>query len=282
LACPVGRGWGSNSRVQELEKAGTMTGSAANKHPEMGLLLPGLAATVDILSVNKVLPAYEQVAEQLRQLILKGELEPGDRLPVEGELCALFGVSRSTAREALRVLAARDLVHTTRGTKGGTFVSKTDLSKVSQYLETSLGLMSGAEAITVAEILEARELVEVPAARLASTRATAQHVNAMRDALDREVASMGRGLKFREHRNFHGIVVEAAGNGLLRIMNDPVFKVLQAKFLRPDVPTGFWQKVDSDHSGILERIAAGDADGAGQSMSEHLVRLRVLYEDPPD
>jgi GntR family transcriptional repressor for pyruvate dehydrogenase complex len=262
------------------ESGGTVAGSVAKRHPEMELLRPGLTAAADALSVNKVLPAYEQVAEQLRQLILKGELEPGDRLPAEGELCTLFGVSRSTAREALRVLAARDLVHTTRGTKGGTFVSKTDLSKVSQYLETSLGLMSGAEAITVAEILEAREVVEVPAARLASSRATAQHISAMRDALDREVASMGRGLKFREHRNFHGIVVEAAGNGLLRMMNDPVFKVLQARFLRPDVPTAFWQKVDVDHRDILERIADGDADGAGRAMSAHLVRLRVLYEGP--
>ncbi|WP_346535549.1 FadR/GntR family transcriptional regulator [Micromonospora sp. DPT] len=240
---------------------------------------PGQSGTADVLAVNKVLPAYEQVAEQLRQLILKGELAPGDRLPVEGDLCAVFGVSRSTIREALRVLAARDLVHTVRGTTGGTFVSRTDAAKVSQYLETSLGLMSGADAITVAEILEARELVEVPAARLASSRATPGQIEAMREALNREVASMGRGLKFREHRNFHGIIVEAAGNGLLKIMNDPVFKVLQAKFLRPDVAPEFWHKVDSEHGAILDCIAGGDADGAAKAMLDHLATLRVLYQD---
>jgi len=244
------------------------------------MLLRGRAGHAEVRSVNKVMPAYEQVAEQLRQLILKGELAPGDRLPVEGDLCAIFGVSRSTIREALRALAARDLVHTVRGTTGGTFVSKTDVSKVSQYLETSIGLMSGAEAITVAEILEARELLEVPAARLACSRATPEQIEALREALDREVASMGRGSKFREHRNFHGIVVEAAGNVLLQIMNDPVFKVLQAKFLRPDVPQDFWHEVDADHASILDRIAAGDAAGAGQAMQEHLARLRVLYQDP--
>ncbi|KRE40780.1 hypothetical protein ASG74_14930 [Knoellia sp. Soil729] len=178
------------------------------------------------------------------------------------------------------MLAARDLVHTARGTTGGTFVSRTDAKKVSQYLETSLGLMSGADAITVAEILEARELVEVPAARLAASRATPEQIEAMREALDREVASMGRGLKFREHRNFHGIVVEAAGNGLLKIMNDPVFKVLQAKFLRPDVESTFWHTVDSEHTAILEFIAQGNGDAAAQAMLDHLFTLRALYQDP--
>lgn len=258
-----------------------MAVSAQRKPREVGaLLLNGKVRGPDGLSVSKVLPAYEQVADQLRQLILKGELAPGDRLPVEGELCAIFGVSRSTTREALRILAAHDLVHTTRGTTGGTFVSRTDVSKVSLYLETSLGLMSGAEAITVAEILEARELVEVPAARLASSRATSEHIEALNVALDREVASMGRGPKFREHRNFHGIVVEASGNVLLQIMNEPVFKVLQARYLRPDVPTEFWHSVDSDHKDILERITARDEDGAGEAMRHHLARLRILYEDP--
>lgn len=256
-----------------------MAESVAKKPLGVAGMLPHPGVS-DGLSVNKVLPAYEQVAEQLRQLILKGELAPGDQLPVEGDLCAVFGVSRSTIREALRVLAARDLVHTTRGTTGGTFVSKIDATKISQYLETSLGLMSGADAITVAEILEARELVEVPAARLAASRATPQHIEALREALNREVASMGRGLKFREHRNFHGIVVEATGNGLLKIMNDPVFKVLQAKFLRPDVEPKFWHTVDSEHAAILECIAAGDGDAAAQAMRDHLSTLRVLYQDP--
>jgi DNA-binding FadR family transcriptional regulator len=257
-----------------------MAETASRKAPGVAALLPQHSATSDVLSVNRVLPAYEQVAEQLRQLILKGELAPGDRLPVEGELCAIFGVSRSTIREALRVLAARGLVRTVRGTTGGTFVAKTDAPKVSQYLETSRGLMSGADAITVAEILEARELVEVPAARLASSRATPEHIEAMREALAREIASMGRGLKFREHRNFHAIIVEAAGNRLLKIMNDPVFKVLQAKFLRPDVEPKFWNKVDAEHGAILEAIAAGNGDGAARAMLDHLSTLRILYEDP--
>ncbi|HST38442.1 MAG TPA: winged helix-turn-helix domain-containing protein, partial [Conexibacter sp.] len=54
-------------------------------------------------------PAYEQVAHQLREAILDGGFAPGDELPAERELCAQFGVSRTTVREALRALQAQGL-----------------------------------------------------------------------------------------------------------------------------------------------------------------------------
>ncbi len=229
------------------------------------------------LAVSKVLPAYQQVANQLRSLILAGELRPGDRLPNESELSAHFGVSRSTVREALRVLASRDLVETSRGVTGGTFVARINADRVRDYLETSLGLMTGAEDVTAKEMLEAREILEVPAARLAAERAQDDIVEAMRKAVEREKDSRGRGSKFEEHRNFHELVVEAADNELLSLMNQPVFMVLRARFLRPDIAAEFWAEVDSDHEEILERIADGDVDGAGEAMRAHLGRIKPAY-----
>ena len=61
------------------------------------------------LRVNRVQPAYQQVADQLRDRILDGSLSTDDRLPTEVELSEIFGVSRSTVREALRLLASRGL-----------------------------------------------------------------------------------------------------------------------------------------------------------------------------
>src|SRR3954468_11719481 len=111
--------------------AGAATGSAA-----------GARAA---LAVSRLQPAYQQVADQLRALIISGELVAGDRLPPEGELGASFGVSRSTVREALRSLASQGLIETTRGTTGGTFVTRIKPAAVTSYLETSIGLMSGTE-----------------------------------------------------------------------------------------------------------------------------------------
>ncbi len=233
----------------------------------------------DGLAVSRVRPAYQQVADQLLELILAGSLASGDRLPTEAKLSAIFGVSRSTVREALRVLASRDLIHTMRGTTGGTFVSRVQFAQVSDYLETSLGLLSGSSDVSVTEMLEARELLEGPSARLAAIRRDDTHIRAMRDAIDREATGRGRGVKFREHRTFHALIVDAAGNGLLGVMTDPVFRVLQAQFLAPDITPEYWAEVDHDHENILTCIEDGDAGAAGSAMKAHLIRLREAYCD---
>lgn len=229
------------------------------------------------LAVNKLRPAYQQVADQLRELILTGSLATGDRLPTEAELATNFGVSRSTVREALRVLASQGLITTLRGTTGGTFVARVRADQVSQYLETSIGLMTGGDEISVADMLEARETLEVPVARLAAERREQRHLDAMRTALEREVSSRGRGVKFQEHRNFHTVIAEAAGNGLLVMMTEPVFRVLQSRFLNPVVPQDFWAQVDCDHEDILSAIERGDGEASAQAMKEHLCRLRKAY-----
>ncbi len=231
------------------------------------------------LSVSRLRPAYQQVGDQLRALIIQGELVSGDRLPPEGELGASFGVSRSTVREALRSLASQGLIETTRGTTGGTFVTRIKPDAVSSYLETSFGLMSSTEELTLADLLEARDLLEVPAASLAATRHQTGHAEALRQAITREKASRGRTGKFVEHRQFHGLLMEATGNGLLRMVSDPIFRVLQTRFLRPVKAESFWTGVDKDHEEIVDRIASGDAAGASAAMRRHLDSIRPAYHD---
>ncbi len=231
------------------------------------------------LPVSRVKPAYQQVADQLRGLILSGDLQAGDRLPSETELVAQFGVSRSTLREALRALASRDLVHTRRGVTGGTFVSVADVEQVSRYLETSLGLMSGRDDLSVQDMLEAREILEVPSARLAARRRSAHHLEALRAALDREASQRDAEGRFVEHRTFHQVVVEAAQNPLLSMMTEPVFRVLQAQYLRPGAGDGAMAEVDRDHEAIGAAIVAGDDDLAASLMAAHLVRLRGIYQE---
>ena len=72
--------------------------------------LRGVVVRGASFEVERVMPSYVQVASQLRALILSGQLALGERLPSETELSSMFGVSRSTTREALRLLAAEKLV----------------------------------------------------------------------------------------------------------------------------------------------------------------------------
>jgi GntR family transcriptional repressor for pyruvate dehydrogenase complex len=239
---------------------------------------PGAAILgAEDLAVDRIRPAYEQVASQLRTLIIRGTLHPGMRLPVEGKLASDFGVSRSTVREALRLLTSEGLVHTARGVNGGTFVSQADPMAVSDFLETRLSMLSGLDTITAAELLEARHLLEVPAARLAAERRTTAEIEAMREAIEHERLARDRGHRFEHHHNFHVALLSAAHNGLLDMMTVPVFRVIRTRFLSDGVGAQFWRAVDHDHEQILERIEERDTEGAARVMDDHLNRLREAY-----
>ena len=230
------------------------------------------------LGVTRVRPAYQQVADQLRDRILDGSLTSGDRLPTEIELSEIFGVSRSTVREALRVLASKDLIRTTRGTTGGTFVARVQFDQVSDYLEMSLGLMSGAKDISLDDLLEARECLEVPAAGYAALRREEQHIELMRQAVEREKLARLRGTKFQEHRTFHGVLVDATGNQLLGVMSEPLFRVLQARTAEHDMPAEYWTQIDTEHTQICSFVEAGQVEGAQNAMRSHLATVRRAYE----
>ena len=228
------------------------------------------------LPVSRIQPAYSQVAAQLRDLVVTGRLGPGDPLPSETELAAGFGVSRSTVREALRSLAAQNLVHTTRGVTGGTFISFVDEEAVRDYLKASIGLLSRSDGVTVSELLEARVSMEVPAAMWAAKRRSTKHVEELRRNVDAVISDVeGR---FEKHQGFHTIVLNASGNRLLELVASPVFDVIRTRFTRDKVSATYWEEVDADHVEISHYIRDEDADGAGEAMRAHLERLTATYE----
>ena len=222
------------------------------------------------LPVSPVQPAYQQVASQLLELIIKGTVSVGERLPAESEMALQFGVSRSTIREALRGLSSQRLVHTKRGVNGGTFVAEPSGEHVEQYLETTIGLLSGVEALSVDEILEARELFEVPAARLAALRRDDEELSILKETL----APGG----FEGHKEFHFGILKASGNRLLEVIARPVFSVLETRFLRDRASPDFRATIEHDHQDIYDAIVAGDAEASARLMFGHLERLRPSYE----
>ena len=75
---------------------------------------------------------FHRLSEDLRRRILAGDLALGDRLPSEPELALQYGVSRSTVREALRVLESQNLVVTTRGATGGSWINHPNREQIAE------------------------------------------------------------------------------------------------------------------------------------------------------
>src|SRR5436305_6163438 len=106
-------------------------------------------------------PAYRLLADGLREQTTSGQLRPGERLPTEPQLCARSGVSRSTVREALRLLASQHLIVTTRGVTGGSFVAEPSTTRLGDLLFTGLTMLMAAGTVNTGQWFEVRESVEV-------------------------------------------------------------------------------------------------------------------------
>jgi DNA-binding FadR family transcriptional regulator len=229
------------------------------------------------LQVRRDRPAYQQVADELRTQIVGGLLPAGSRLPNEAELSHSFAVSRSTVREALRSLTSQHLVETRRGVHGGSFVAAPDPQRVVTALGESLGVLVRTPRLGLADLLEARLLLEPAAARLAAERADPDTVEAVRAAV-RAPHDPRDPSGFVPHLDFHTTILMATGNLMFTLMGQPVSDVLRTSLDRTAVDQAEWASVDADHAVVADHIASGRADQAESAMRQHLESLRPLYE----
>jgi DNA-binding FadR family transcriptional regulator len=230
------------------------------------------------LSLRRVKRAYEQIADQLRELILVGKLRTGSRLPTEVELAIQLGVSRSTVREALRQLSAEGLVRTAKGTGGGSYITQPSLDRISGYLTTNISLLINSAELSLAEFLEARELLEVPAARIAAERAAPEERERLRALVPDGLEALTIGEQFTLNRDFHTSIVDLCANSLVSLAAAPIFFVLQTRLARTSLDASFHAAINRHHREIANRVEQADPEGAAEAMREHLHWLRPAYE----
>jgi GntR family transcriptional repressor for pyruvate dehydrogenase complex len=218
-------------------------------------------------------PAYQVLADALRARIMTGELKPGEKLPIEPDLSVQYGVSRSTVREALRVLASQNLVTTSRGVSGGSFVAHPNPEQISGYLESSLRLLAQADTLTIGQLAEARDLLEVPAAGLAAVRRTEAQLEELRRTLF-ETGSIPTAEAIERNKDFHSVLMRSTGSPMVEVFIQPVFEVIYEHVVRYEAPRGFWAGIEGDHGRIFAAIAARDAVTAQEATRDHLRKLR--------
>lgn len=219
------------------------------------------------------------LADELREQITSGRLRPGDRLPTEPQLCQSSGVSRSTVREALRLLASQNLIITTRGVAGGSFVVHPSPAQISDAIQTGVALLQATAIVSPAQLLEVREMVEVPVAGLAATRRTEEQLAALRaslfDPLTAEVDLM-----VAVHPEFHRTLAVACGNPLLELIAHPLMAVSNAMRLADDLDRSDWVRVDQDHRAIVDAVQRRDPAAAEAAAADHLRYLGAILDRP--
>ena len=220
----------------------------------------------------------KQIAENIREAIVKGSLKVDERLPTEEELAARFEVSRPTIREALKRLAAQHLIRSRRGPTGGTFVNRPSQDEIRLNLTNAMTLLVGMGEFNLADIAETRQGLETLCCRLAAERRTDAHLVALAVELDIQRDPKLSDVDFcASDVRFHRVLADATDNALLKFIVLTVIDALQPVANMVVYQFRERQRLVSQHESILAALQARDADSAIAALNEQIADLGEKY-----
>lgn len=208
----------------------------------------------------------DKIISELRQLIISGQLKPGDRLPAERSLSEKFGVGRSYVREAILKLEFYGLLKT--NPQSGTYVSGLSINVLDNLI---------ADIITFnkddfSALIEARYYLELDSVKLAAERRTSEDLAAIEQALLNYESKIAAGVDaVEEDMLFHIMIAKASHNSiiesmLLILIPDLIKTIIETKICGENRG----KTAVAEHRAILEALKTGYIDAAENAMADHL------------
>ena len=211
---------------------------------------------------------YEQVIEQIKTMIISGNLQKGDKLPSERELGDQLKVSRTSIREALRALEIVGLIKCKQGE--GNFIR----DNFDNSLFEPLSLVFMLERSNKEDIIEVRRIIEVEAAALAAKRITKDQLKRLEYIIYEFKNSEDEKILVNLDKNFHYEIAQASNNFiLLNIINscstliDSLIKNARYKIMK-NVENK--KELVDQHEKIYLALKEKDSELASKLMKEHL------------
>ncbi|MEU8251577.1 GntR family transcriptional regulator [Nonomuraea sp. NPDC048916] len=219
--------------------------------------------------------AYERIVEQIEEAIESGALCPGQRLPSERDLMGQFSVSRSTVREALRVLQARGLVRSRPGDPHGAEVQPFTPAE----LRKSMTMLARVDGLSLGELVQFRMVLDASAGLLAARLRTDEHLAEMEAAVAamRAAAEAGHDEFSAAEVAFHDAVARAGRNKLVQICAEVVRSIVcdlaADEIAAAPGRAALTRRSIRRHEEVLAAVRAGDGPLAArlsrQSVYDH-------------
>lgn len=219
-----------------------------------------------------VRPLAEQVSDRLMDYILKQELKSGERMPTEIELTEQLGVGRSTIREAVKILASRNILEVRHG--AGTFVADNV-----GITEDPLGFAFIRDKRKLThDLLEVRMLIEPPIAAMAARNATQEDIVLLEESYNKVERLILAGLPYlKEDVIYHQRIAAASKNLVVPNLTPIISQAVNLFTTR----TGCRLRKETieTHRAVLEAIKRRDSIAAQDAMVLHLVYNRNLLRE---
>lgn len=208
---------------------------------------------------------YQQVADQIRDLIDRGGFENGMRLPPERDLALQLGVSRPSLREALIALDVEGRVEVRGGS--GVYITATRADRAPGR--------TAAMGESPTQLMEARSVIEGELLTLACARITPAPLERLREIVkEMEAAIESPRARVELDRQFHIALAEASGNSVLARLVGDLFderhSPISAKFSSRFDSKHTWRAALNEHQAILKAVEARDPIAAQAAMRAHL------------
>lgn len=224
-----------------------------------------------------------RTAERLREMITEEEIyKYGEKLPNENELSESLGISRTTLREAIRILVAEGLLEVKRGR--GTFVAQ----RINQLTDSGIEMPDFSEMkITLRDLYEARMIFEPEAAALACKRATdgeIEEILRLGEECQRQVKLDPRGTgRITSESEFHGAIVKASHNDFLQQFMPTITKAIEQTFALNINLDVIAEDAYKDHIMIMEFLKRRNAKALKSAVTVHLhhavMRDQIFMEE---
>lgn len=214
----------------------------------------------------------EQVVARVYDLIRRGRLRPGDRLPPERDFARQLGISRPSLRAGLRSLIAMGVLRARQGS--GTFVAEGP----PQLDSGQLSLLAALHGFTYDQMFEARKVLEVNVAGMAATRATGEQLSVLADELAAMQTHISDPQQYLLHDiRFHRAVAAASDNPILATLMEMVSAVMY-EHRRQTIGRAhdFRQSLEM-HESIYHAILNHQPDEARAKMQQHLDLAQQAY-----
>src|SRR6266446_5713577 len=213
----------------------------------------------------------DEILRQIRDAVMSGKFQIGDRLPNERTLAEQFAASRPSVREALRGLEQAGVIYIKKGVNGGVFVADPDHRLVSRPFQTLLQLRK----VTMDNIVEARLIFEPEAARLAAQRAQQEDLDEMQEVIEKMSGAVKAGeLPDSFDLKFHKLIARAARNPILEMLSESMLEVASQVITNLHPSTDVLKHVVKRHREVFEAVRNRDGDLAFAIMSKHIVDVR--------
>lgn len=221
----------------------------------------------------KIARAYEQLAGLLRERITSGDLQVGDRLPSETALAKQAGVSRSTVREALRILEQGGLVER----PSPRIMVVADRSDVPAFRELRRELRR--HNVTFHHLHEALMTIDPELTRFTAIRADKSDVKSLHELIEAQERHLDHLAEWsRLDVEFHGAIAEISANPALIVAREPISQLLLPALYRFMDTREMAEHATKYHRRILGEIEVRDPDTAGAVMRRHLNDWRTAWE----